>query len=314
MEPALFVEFISLGLVAAQATPVEPNQGTDVPEKGPRLQIVAETPVVDPQYWAQQCKPWDDWEKAGPPFKVHGNTYYVGTCGITSLLIKTKDGRVLIDTGTEDGVWQVYRNITRMRENPASVGLILYSHEHFDHVGGLAWAQGFTFAPVVAPSGTANVFRTGKDDPRDPQAGMHEPMRPAPHVIEIDLDKPLTYGGIDFTPIGTPGHTPGALTWQWESCEENVCKTIVYADSLSPISHDDYKFSEHPEYLAAYRKGIEKLRGLKCDILLTPHPSHSKMVERAATGTLEGGMTCAEYADAKTKALDERLAKEAASE
>lgn len=139
-------------------------------------------------------------------------------------------------------------------------------------------------------------------------------MRAVSDVIPIAPNNPIHFGDIAFTPIATPGHSPGALSWQWESCEgegENrICKNIVYADSLSPISRDDYKFSDHPEYVAAFREGIAKLRGLKCDILLTPHPSHSRMVKRAATGTLKGGMTCAEYADSKTKALDERLAKE----
>jgi metallo-beta-lactamase class B len=116
-----------------------------------------------------------------------------------------------------------------------------------------------------------------------------------------------------IAPYQTPGHTPGAMSWSWQSCDSaGICKTIVYADSMSPVSSDDYRFSDHPEYVAQYRAGIERLRGLKCDILLTPHPSHSKMIERAATGTFEDGMTCADYANAKTSALDERLAKEAA--
>ena len=118
-------------------------------------------------------------------------------------------------------------------------------------------------------------------------------------------------GNLKLTPIATPGHTPGALTWQWESCEGDVCKTIVYADSLSPVSRDDYRFSDHPEYVAEFRAAIARVRALQCDILLTPHPSASNMIERAASGTFEGGMTCVEYADSKTKALDDRLAKEA---
>jgi len=57
----------------------------------------------------------------------------------------------------------------------------------------------------------------------------------------------------------TPGHTPGATSWRWESCDGGVCRTMVYADSLTPISREDYRFSDHPEYLAAYRASIAKL-------------------------------------------------------
>ena len=307
--------FGSIAGMALALTSVESSSSEqDIPLKHSLRPTNTELGLITPAQWADRCEPWDDWDKPVQPFKIAADLYYIGTCGITILLVTTKDGNVLIDTGTETGIVHAYRNIVRMRENPAAIGLILYSHEHFDHVGGMAFAQGFSQAPVVAAAGTGEVFRTGKDNPRDPQAGVHEPMKPAPNVIEIDTDRPVTYGGIAFTPISTPGHTPGALSWQWNSCAGDICNTIVYADSLSPVSGDGYKFSDHREYLAEYRAGIERLRGMKCDILLTPHPSHSKMIERAATGTLEGGMSCAEYADSKTKALDERLAREAAGQ
>lgn len=303
---------MTLALAASEPQAASPAQPAE-PASAPQQRVIdAEGPVARPDQWARACKDWDDWDKPAPPFRVFGNTFYVGTCGITVLFVVGESGTVLIDTGTETGVWHVMRNVGRIGHDPARIGLLLYSHEHFDHVGGMAAAQIYTMAPVLASPEADAVFRTGKDDPRDPQADMHPPMRPAPHVIPIEPGRPVTFGGIAFTPIATPGHTPGALSWQWESCEKDVCKTIVYADSLSAISRDDYRFSDHPEYVAAFRAGIERLRGLKCDILLTPHPSASDMIARAATGSFEGGMTCAEYADSKTRALDERLAKEAA--
>ena len=269
---------------------------------------------ITPQEWAAQCEPWDDWNKPAKPFKIFGDVWYVGTCGITVLLVRTTNGFVLLDTGTEDGAVEVLRNISRMPLDERRIGLILYSHEHFDHVGGLSLIQLVTGAPILAPPVAAEVFRTGKDSPSDPQSGMHAPMKPATNVIEITADTSITQGGKLFRPIPTPGHTPGAMSWQWESCEKQsereVCKTIVYADSLSPVSRDDYKFSDHPEYLAAYRAGLDRLAALDCDILLTPHPSHSKMVKRAATGSFEGGVTCADYAAGKHSDLDKRLARE----
>jgi metallo-beta-lactamase class B len=88
---------------------------------------------------------------------------------------------------------------------------------------------------------------------------------------------------------------------------------MVYADSLSPISRDDYKFSEHPDYLAAYRASIAKIAASPCEILLTPHPSASAMKERM-TGEqpLFDPEGCRNYAAKQSKNLDDRLAKEAA--
>ena len=264
--------------------------------------------------FASECEPRDDWEKPAQPFRIYGNTYYVGTCGIAALLVTGDEGHFLIDSGTEAGAEIVLANIERLGFAPEDVKLILSSHEHFDHVGGMARVQEATGGVVLSSDIAVAVMTSGKDHADDPQSGMHEPMRPITQGLPLSDENArslLDVFGIHS--ISTPGHTPGAMSWQWRSCApESGCKIIVYADSLSPISRDGYKFSDHPEYLAAYRAGIEKLRGLDCDILLTPHPSHSRMIERAATGTFEGGMTCAQYADAKTEALDARIAKETA--
>ncbi|MEL7218721.1 MAG: MBL fold metallo-hydrolase, partial [Pseudomonadota bacterium] len=268
-------------------------------------------PTATPQEWAEQCKPWDDWDKPAPPFQIFGDVYYVGTCGITVLLVRTTNGFVLLDTGTENGAVEAMRNIDKMGIAKNRIGLILYTHEHFDHVGGMSLVQLISGAPVLATPIAAEVLKTGKDSPQDPQHGMHGPMKPVTNVITITPETLIVQGGKTFTPIATPGHTPGALSWQWESCEGDVCKTIVYADSLSPVSRDDYKFSDHPEYLEAYRAGLDRIKNLKCDILLTPHPSHSKMIQRAKTGSFEGGVTCSEYAAGKHRDLDARLEREA---
>lgn len=261
------------------------------------------------------CEDFDDWDKPTPPFHIHGDTWYVGTCGITALLIRGPDGDVLIDTGTAKGSDAIAANIKSLGIKLSDVKAILGSHEHFDHAGGFARMQGLTGAPVLVGAGAVDVIRSGKVDPRDPQAGQLDAMAPVTGTIRAVADgEVVRVGGREITGIATPGHTIGAMSWQWESCDVSGCVMIVYADSLSPVSTDAYRFTDKPDYVAMFRKGIARLRPLECGILLTPHPSASDMIARASTGTMEGGMTCAQYADAKTKALDERLAKEAAAQ
>ena len=261
------------------------------------------------------CEDFDDWDKPTEPFHIHGDTWYVGTCGITALLIRGQDGAVLIDTGTDKGAQAIAANIASLGVKPGEIKAILGSHEHFDHVGGLARFQALTGAPVLVGADALEVIRTGRDDPRDPQVGMHAAMAPVTGTIRAVADgEVLKINGLEITGIATPGHTIGAMSWQWESCDVGGCVTIVYADSLSPVSADDYRFTDHPDYVAMFRRGIARLRPLECGMLLTPHPSASDMLTRARTGTMVGGMTCAAYADSKTKALDGRLAKEAAAQ
>lgn len=309
MERALFVRS---GLFVAALLLGACGAATATPAKVP--------PAEDARFsediarFGKVCENFDDWDKPTPPFHIHGDTWYVGTCGITALLIRGEDGAVLIDTGTAKGSEAIAANIASLGVKLSEVKAILGSHEHFDHVGGLARLQGLTGAPVLVGVGAVDVIRTGKVDPRDPQLGQLEEMAPVNGTVRAIADgEVVRVPGLEITAIATHGHTIGAMSWQWESCDTNGCFTIVYADSLSPISADAYRFTDHPKYVAMFRKGIARLRALDCVFLLTPHPSASDMIVRARTGALEGGMTCAQYADSKTKALDDRLAKEAAA-
>ena len=264
--------------------------------------------------WADQCTDWDEWDKEAPPFRVHGDTYHVGTCGISALLVAGPEGHVLIDTGTRNGASVVLRNIRLLGLQEENVAAILTSHEHFDHVGGAWWVHQNTGASIYTSPESAPVIVTGEEGRADPQFGMHGAMHPVPAdmVRAISVGTPITIAGMTFTPIATPGHTPGALSWQWESCEGTDCVSIVYADSLSPVSADGYRFSDHPDYVAAYRAGLYRLAALDCDILLTPHPSASRMRDKIAAGDWQGAPTCAAYAAGIAERLDRRLAEEAA--
>jgi metallo-beta-lactamase class B len=261
----------------------------------------------------EQCEDFDDWDKPADPFRIYGNTYYVGTCGISAILIVGDEGHVLIDSGTQAGADIVLRNIRRVGVDPAEIKLLLHSHEHFDHVGGFAKIVKATGAAVVASVPASAVFASGLAHPEDPQYGMHDPLDPVPVGKIVREGDEVGLGNILLTPIATPGHTPGALSWIWTDCEDTRCRAIVYADSLSPVSSDSYRFSDNPAYVGRYREGLKRIAGLECDVLVTPHPSASDMITKLRADDLESGMNCADYATAIQVRLDERLAKEAAA-
>lgn len=264
--------------------------------------------------FAGACKDWDDWDKPAPPVRLHGNTFMVGTCGISAILIASNGGHILIDGGTEKGAELVAANVRRLGFKLTDVKYLLHSHEHHDHVGGIARLQQLTGAQLVASERAAAVFATGTAGPDDPQVGINPPF-PAARVDRVVKDgEMIRLGELGLTAIATPGHTPGALTWHWGSCDGGVCRRMVYADSLSPVSRDDYKFTAHPAVVAAFRNSFEKVASLECDILLTPHPSASDMINRmAGKAPLENPNACRAYAASLSKRLDDRLATDAAA-
>ncbi len=267
-----------------------------------------------PAEWAAACEDFDEWDKAGPPFRVHGNTYYVGTCGIAAILITGERGHILIDGGTEKGGALIAANVVRLGFRLRDIKLLLHSHEHFDHVAGLALLQQRSGAKLVASAEAAPVLASGKASPGDPQAGMHAPFPAAKVNRVLAANDKIALGRLRLTGLATPGHTPGALSWQWQSCQgKRNCRWLVYADSLNPISSDGYRFSDRPGYVAAFRGGISRLAALDCDILLTPHPGSSEMRARLLVPAgLVDPTACRAYAAAVGQRLDERLAKERA--
>jgi len=281
--------------------------------KAPRQIERPKAPIEEsgPQ-WAAACGDSTDWDRPAPPVRIHANTYLVGSCGISSILITGDEGHVLIDSGTEQGAELIAANVRALGFKLRDVRYLLISHEHFDHVGGIARLQQLTGATLVTSAPAEAVLNTGLPSTDDPQAGMHKPFRAANVGRVIADGGEIRLHDLSLTAMTTPGHTPGALSWRWESCDGAVCRTMVYADSLSAISRDDYRFSDHPDYLAAYRASIAKIAASRCEILLTPHPSASAIKERI-TGKqkLFDPEGCRDHATRLTKALDERLAKEA---
>ena len=267
------------------------------------------------QAWADACGDNDEWDKPGPPFRLYGRTYYVGTCGITSILVVGPDGHTVIDSGTDEGAKIVLANIRVLGFDPKDVKTLLLSHEHFDHVGGMARLQSETGATIITNAAAAKVLRTGLPDPADPQAKSGHPAFPriTGKVITLDGSEPILLGDWKFRQIRTPGHTLGATSWSWQDCERSVCKTIVYVDSLNPISSDGYRFSDHPELLTRFRAGIAEIAGAPCNMVIAPHPGAVSLRARL-TGDrqLADGEGCEAFAAQALERLEKRLADEAA--
>lgn len=306
----MFAKALLAAMAAMQILPIT------VPLDKPRRIERAKAPIerMGP-IWAEACTGReDDWNAPAPPVRIHGNTYYVGTCGIAVILVTGSAGHVLIDSGPDAAADIVAANIRRLGFKVEDIRYILTSHEHHDHVGGVAKLMRMSGARLAASAAQARVFTTGKPSADDPQAGSIEGFEPVITDYILVDGQEIRLGDLMLKAIATPGHTRGALSWRWVSCDGGVCRTIVYADSLSPVSRDGYRFSDHPEVVAALRNSIAKIAASPCDIIITPHPSASQLRERLAAGkTLLDEQGCSAYAASRTKLLDDRLAKEAAA-
>ncbi len=260
------------------------------------------------------------WNAPHEPLRIFGNTYWVGTDGLGAILITSDEGHVLIDGGLAESARPIAESIVALGFALDDVELILNSHAHYDHAGGIAALAAATGASVAASPPSARVLEAGQSGPEDPQYGVLFPIDPVDDVRVIADGETLRVGPLEVTAHFTPGHTPGGTSWSWRSCEGDRCIDLVYADSQTPVSADGFLYARnttYPEAIADFERGHALIERLPCDILLTPHPGASGMWERIAAGReAPGGLIdaegCRRYATAAREALSQRLAREQA--
>ncbi len=257
----------------------------------------------------------DGWNERAPPRRIFGNTWYVGTCGLTALLVTSDHGHILLDGATEAAGPLIEANIRALGFDPKDVKYLLNSHEHYDHAAGLAYLQGVTGAPLLARAPAVATLRSGRSDRDDPQQlEPHSAFPPVSRVEVIGDGGTVRVGPLALTAHATPGHTPGGTSWTWRSCEGTRCMDMAYTDSTSAISDHEYRYRDHPAMVAAFDHGLDTLAALPCDIQMAPHPLASdlfaRLQDQPGKPLVDAG-ACARYARAGRANLEKRLSDEA---
>lgn len=267
---------------------------------------------------AINCAKCAEWNRLQKPFRIFGNTYYVGPHGLSSILITSKTGHILIDGALPQSARQIAGNIESLGFRMKDVKVILNSHVHFDHAGGIAELQRLSGAQLYASKWSAGVMKTGRPGRGDPQYSGGISIAPIVNVREVHDNQPIVAGEVTVTAHFTPGHTPGGTSWTWESCEGSVCRTIVYADSLTPVSSGKFRFTQdYPSAREDFEKSFRFLERTPCDILITTHPENSSLWQRlearhkgATPDPLLNSDACRELARDGRELLRQRLAQE----
>ncbi|NGY04911.1 subclass B3 metallo-beta-lactamase [Solimonas terrae] len=268
------------------------------------------------------CDACARWNEPVDPFRIFGNTYYVGARGISSILITSPQGHVLIDGGLPESAPLIANNIVALGFALDDVKIILNSHAHFDHAGGIAELARESGAQVMMSPWSANALRHGNGGVADPQYGSLPAYPSFSHVQTVEDGETIKLGELRLTAHFTGGHTPGGTSWTWQSCEDHRCADIVYADSLTAVSAPDFRFTaatRYPQVLKDFERSFRTIAGLDCDILLTPHPDASAFWQRREAqqdshdpvAFVDTG-ACETYVEIARKQLQERLNSERA--
>lgn len=211
------------------------------------------------------------------PFRIVGNIYYVGASDITSFLIVTPAGDILLDGGFVETAPQIEANIKKLGFRLADVKILLNSHAHYDHAGGLAELKRATGATFYASAGDAGVLASGA---REGTIGPFPPVKPD-HLLRDGSGVML--GGMALTAHITAGHTEGCTTWTTMVSDGGTSYHVVFVCSTSVLP--GIKLLNNPSYpniATDYESTFRVLRSLPCDVFLASHGSFFDLTGKRA--------------------------------
>lgn len=226
----------------------------------------------------------DDWPPAAwstpaKPYRVVGNIYYVGSEGLSSYLITSSEGHVLLDAGmSAEGAKLVQRNITALGFKLADVKILINSHAHYDHAGGLAQMKADTGAKLYAGALDKPALEKGRHF-GDNENGL----TPFP-AVKVDRTvsegQKIRLGETTLTARLTPGHTIGGVAWTLPVIERGRPLNVVLFNSVSVAGNALVGNKTHPRIVSDYRSTFAKLKALPADVFLPVHPEQGDLAAK----------------------------------
>ena len=260
-----------------------------------------------------------NWTKPTKPYRVVGNIYYVGTEGISSWLITSSEGHVVLDGGpnAETGK-QIERNIASLGFQLTDVKMLINTHAHFDHAGGLA--------QLKADIPGAKLWISRGDEPAMEQGhhiGDNENGPTPMPAVKVDRafgdQTKLKLGEIAMVAHLTPGHTIGCTSWTTAVVEKGRPLNVTFPCSLSVAGNVLVGNKTHRTIVADYRASFAKLRAIPTDVMLPAHEEQGNLLAkrqkqlRGDPNAFVDPTELARFVDASEAAFNKELARQQAA-
>ena len=218
------------------------------------------------------------WNQPVKPYRVIGNIYYVGASEVTSFLIVTPKGHILLDSGFFETVPQIKQNIVQLGFRLEDIRILINSHAHYDHAGGLALLKELTGARLMASQADAELLaHGGKGDFHFGDRLSYPPVKADRILSDGDI---IELGGVVMTAHLTPGHTKGCTTWTMKVTEGLQQYDVVFVGSTTVPGYRLVDNPQYPTIAADYDLTFRILKSLPCDVFLASHGSFYSMLEK----------------------------------
>jgi metallo-beta-lactamase class B len=194
------------------------------------------------------------------------------------------------------------------------VKILINSHAHYDHAGGLRQVKQDSGAKLLASAGDRGALESGAP-PSDTSYGLM-PIPPVKVDRTLVDGEPVRLGSILLIPLITPGHTPGCTSWGTTVFVNGAPLRVLIPCSLTVAGNKLVGNKGYPGIVADFRRTFRRFRQMDADIVLPVHPELADVLGRArqaANGKADAfimpGVLARMVADAE-KAFDAELAKQ----
>jgi metallo-beta-lactamase class B len=256
-----------------------------------------------------------NWSKPVRPYRVVGNIYYVGSEGLSAWLISSSEGHVLLDSGpSAAGAKLIEANIQALGFKLSDVKVLINTHAHFDHAGGLA--------QLKADTG-AKVWASRPDEPAL-EKGQHfgDNANGLTPFAAVKVDKAfgdgqkLKLGEVLLVAHLTPGHTIGCTTWTTQVVDRDRPLNVTFNCSTSVAGNALVGNKTYKSIVADYRATFAALKVLPTDVMLPSHEEQGNLLakrKKALSGDVNAFIDpteLARYATTSEAAFDKELARQ----
>ncbi|EAB7655470.1 HARLDQ motif MBL-fold protein [Salmonella enterica subsp. enterica] len=215
------------------------------------------------------------WAKPIKPFQITEGVWYVGTKNLSSILLTTPAGHILIDAGLDESAPQIKANIEAAGFRLTDVRYLLNSHARLDQAGGMARLKAWSGAQLVASQPNADQMARGGRE--DFALGDALPFPPVTTDKIIHNQESISLGGITVTALFTPGHLPGSTSWR---VTLRNGKTLIYADSLATPDYLLINNKNYPDLVTDIQSSFKTLAAQHVDIFIANKGDRFGLLEK----------------------------------
>ena len=210
--------------------------------------------------------PQGDW-KVQIPFQIFDNVYFVGNEAVSSYLITTSDGLVLIDATNALMVDRTLDNIRQLGFDPKDIKYVFITESHEIHYGGAAEIKAATGATICMSAADWDFLEQAAARADQPEYDWTTEVAP-PRDHEIQDGEVITVGDAMFTLYITPGHTPGTSSFEYVAYDGDQRYRVLTPGGTG--------LTMTSEWTDEWIRGRERFKELgPWDVVLGNHPANT---------------------------------------